>query len=128
MALGTTLSLSKDSAVDVDTNLSVFDLRAADANRSVFSVAGLTLPEAKLLTVSHETGKGGELRHLIRIDRTVIDALLVPATISVYMVIVRPLSTAITNAIVLEELNKLVDFCIEGGSNANVVKVLNSEV
>lgn len=128
MALGSSLSLSKDSATDVDTNLSVYVLRAADLGRSIFSVAGLTLPAERIITVSHETGKAGEQRHLIRLDRTEIDANLVPATVSVYLVIVRPPSTAITGAVVLEEVNKLIDFLVEGGANANVTAVLNGEV
>jgi len=128
MALGTSLSLSKDTAADVDTNLAVYDLRAADMGRSEFSVAGLTLPAEQKLTVSHETGKGGEGRHLVRLDRTALDANLVPATVSTYVVIIRPPSTAITNAIVLEEVNRLVDFLIEGGTNGNVIKLLNGEV
>lgn len=128
MAIGTSLSLSKDSATDVDTNLRVFDLRAADLKRSEYSVAGLTKPAERLLTISHEVAKGGEERHLVRIDETVLDALLVPATISVYIVIVRPPNTAVTNAVILENVNELVDFLIEGGSNANVTKILNSEV
>jgi hypothetical protein len=127
MSLGSSQSLSKDTATDVDTNLSVYVLRAADLGQSMFSVAGLTLPAAKILSVSHQVGKGGEERHLIRLDRTELDSLLVPATVSVYMVIVRPPSAAITNAIILEEVNKLVDFCVEGGANANVTAVLNSE-
>lgn len=127
MALGSSLSLSKDVATDVDTNLAVYDLRAADLSKSVYSVAGLTLPEERKLSVSHETGKGGEERHLVRLDRTVLDANLVPATLSVYTVIVRPASTAITNAIVVEEVNRLVDFFIES-ANANVTKLLNQEV
>jgi hypothetical protein len=128
MSLSTPQSLSKDSATDVDTNLSAYVLRAADSGQSVFSVAGLTLPASKLLTVSHQTGKNDEERHLVRLDRTEVDTALVPATVSVYMVIVRPPSTAITNAIIIEEVNKLVDFLIEGGSNANVTAILNSEV
>lgn len=128
MALGTSLSLSVDSATDVDTNLNVYDLRAADLNRSEFSVAGLTKPAEKKLTISHEVAKGGEERHLIRVDETVVDALLVPATASVYAVIVRPPSTAITNAVITKIVNQLVDFLVEGGVNANVTKVLNSEV
>jgi hypothetical protein len=128
MSLGTSLSLSKDSATDVDTNVSAFDLRAADLNKSEYSVAGLTPPAEKLLTVSHETGKSGEARHLVRLDRTEVDAYGVPATVSTYVVQVRPPSTALTNAICIEEVNKLVDFIIEGGSNANWTKILNSEV
>jgi len=128
MALGTSLSLSKDSATDVDTNLSVYALRAADLGQSQYSVAGLTLPAEKLLSVSHQTGKNSEQRHLVRLDRTEVDAFGVSATISVYIVIVRPANTAITNAIVIEEVNKLVDFLIEGGSNAFVTAILNSEV
>lgn len=128
MSLGTSLTLSKDSATDVDTNTAVFDLRAADLSRSEYSVAGLTLPSERKLTVSHDTGKGGEQRHLVRIDDTVVDANLVPATMSVYIVIVRPPNTAVTNALLIENVNRLVDFLIEGGSNANVTKILNSEV
>jgi hypothetical protein len=128
MAFSSPQALSKDSATDVDTNLTNFVLRAADSGQSVFSVAGLTLPSEKLLTISHQTGKAGEERHLVRIDRTEVDSLLVPATVSAYVVIVRPPSTAITNAIILEVVNQLVDFLIEGGSNANVTALLNSEV
>lgn len=128
MSLGASLSLSKDSATDVDTNLSVFTLRAADLNKSVFSVAGLTPPNEKLLSTSHEVGKNGEARHLVRLDRTEVDAFGVAATVSTYVVQVRPPSTALTNAICLEEVNKLVDFIVEGGSNANWVAILNNEV
>lgn len=128
MSLATTQALSKDSATDVDTNTVTYAQRFADQNKSVFSVAGLTSPIEKLLTVSHETGKSGEQRHLIRLDRTEVDAYGVPGTVSVYAVIVRPPNTALTNAIILEEVNRLVDFLIEGGSNANVVAVLNGEV
>jgi hypothetical protein len=128
MSLGTSLSLSKDSATDVDTNLAVYALRAADLDKSIFSVAGLTAPNEQKLTVSHETAKAGEKRHLVRLDRTVVDAFGVPATVSVYTVIVRPPNTAITNAIILEEVNRLVDFLVEGGSNANATAVLNDAV
>lgn len=128
MSFSTPQSLSKDSATDVDTNLTSFVLRAADIGQSVFSVAGLTLPAEKLLTISHQTGKAGEERHLVRIDRTEVDSLLVPATFSAYVVLVRPPSTALTNAICIEVVNQLVDFLIEGGTNANVTALLNSEV
>jgi hypothetical protein len=128
MALATTQTLSKDTATDVDTNTVVYSLRAADIDKSIFSVAGLTLPNEKKMTVSHETGKSGEQRHLVRLDRTEVDAYGVSATVSVYMVIVRPSNTAITNAIILEEVNRIIDFLIEGGSNANVTAILNNEV
>jgi hypothetical protein len=128
MSLGTSLSLSKDSATDVDTNLAVYDLRAADLDKSEYSVAGITPPSEKVLTISHETGKGGEARHLVRLDRTEVDAYGVASTVSTYVVIVRPPSTALTNAVCIEEVNRLVDFLVEGGSNANVTKVLNNEV
>jgi hypothetical protein len=128
MSLATTQTLSKDSATDVDTNTVVYTAQAQDLGKSVFSVSGLTLPAQKLLTVSHDTGKNGEQRHLVRLDRTETDSLLVPATVSVYMVIVRPVSTAITNAVILEEVNRLIDFFIEGGANANLTAVLNGEV
>lgn len=128
MALATTQTLSKDTATDVDTNTVIYSLRWSDEGKSTFSVSGLTLPNEKKMTVSHETGKAGEERHLVRLDRTEVDAYGVSATISVYIVIVRPSNTAITNAIILEEVNRLIDFLIEGGSNANVTAILNNEV
>lgn len=128
MSLGTSLSLSKDTVTDVDTNLTVFAQRFADSDHSEYSVSGLTLPAEKVLTVSHSTGKGGEQRHLVRIDRTEVDSILVPATASVYMVLVRPPSTALTNAIFKELVNQLIDFFVEGGANANVDAILNGEM
>jgi hypothetical protein len=127
MALATSQVLSKDTATDVDTNTTTFVAQAQDLGVSVFSVSGLTLPNQKLLTVSHDTGKNGEQRHLVKIDRTEVDSLLVPATVSVKFNIVRPPSTAITNAIIIEVVNQLIDFLIEGGANANVVALLNGE-
>lgn len=128
MSFTTPQALSKDSATDVDTNTSSYVLRAADDGKSVFSVAGLTAPAAKLLTISHQVDSKGIEGHQVRLDRTEVDALLVPATVSVYLVIRRPPSTALTNAIILEEVNKLIDFLVEGGSNANVTSLLNNEV
>jgi hypothetical protein len=128
MSLANPLTLSEDSASDVDTNTSAYDLRAADLDKSVYSVAGLTLPAEKTLTISHQTGKSGELRHMVRIDEIVVDANLVPAMSSVYVVIVRPQNTAVTNALIIKNVNRLVDFLVEGGGNANVTKVLNREV
>lgn len=122
------LTLSKDSATDVDTNTTVFVKRFADSNKSVFSVAGLSLPEEKKISVSHETAKGGERRSVVRNDRTVVDAFGAPATASFYGVFVRPPNTAVTNAIMIEIVNQVVDFLIEGGANANVTAILNSEV
>lgn len=126
--IGSTVSLSKDTATDVDTNLAVYDLRAADVSRSEYSVAGLTLPEERKLIISHETTKANVQRHLVRLDRTAVDAVLMPAMCSVYFNIVRPPNTAITNALIIEEVNRLIDFLIEGGANANVTKILNQEV
>jgi hypothetical protein len=127
MPLATPQALSKDVATNVDTNEVSYVLRAADSGRSVYSVAGLTLPNEKKMTVGHERGKSGEDRHLVRLDRTEVDAMLVPATVSVYLNIIRPPSTAITVAIIKEEVNKLVDFLSED-SNANVTALLNNEV
>lgn len=128
MSLGTSLTLSKDPATDVDTNTVVYTLRAADLGRSEFSVAGLTLPAEKKLTISHEKGKSLEERHLVRLDRIEVDAFGVSATVSTYVVQVRPSNTAITAAICLEEINRLIDFILEGGSNANWTAILNNEV
>ena len=128
MGLATTQALSKDSVTDVDTNTVTYSQRYADSGRSVFSVSGLTPPNEKLLTISHEEGKSGEARHLVRLDRTEVDAFGVPATLSTYVVIVRPPNTALTNSICKEEVNRLIDFLVEGGANANVDAILNNEV
>jgi len=128
MALSTSQSLSKDSPTDVDTNLTVYVARAQDSGRSEFGVQGITPPNDKTLIVSHETRKNGDVGHLVSLQRTEVDSLLVPATLRVNLTIVRPTSTAITNAIVLEEVFKLIDFLVEGGTGANVTAVLNNEV
>jgi len=122
------LSLSKDSATDVDTNLTVYVKRYADAGKSEFAVAGLTKPIAAGFKISHDIGKGGEERHLVSINETLVDAALVPATQTWNLTCIRPPNTAITQAMILANLNKLIDFCIEGGVNANIVAVLNGEV
>lgn len=127
MSLGATLSLSNDPAAEVDTNLTVYDLRAADMGHSEYSVAGLTLPAEMTLTIGHEVGKNGEQRKAIRLNVTALDANLAPATASVYTVMVRPANTAITNALLISMVNRMIDFLLEG-TNANVVKVLNGEV
>lgn len=127
MSLALTQTLSKDTPADVDTNTVVYSCQAQDLGMSVFSVSGLTLPNQKLLTVSHDVGKNGEQRHLVKLDRTEVDTLLVPATVSVKFNIVRPVSTAITNAIILEEIYRLIDFLIEGGAGANITAILNGE-
>lgn len=128
MSIGASLTLSKDCATDVDTNTVVYDLQAADLGSSVFSVAGLTPPQEKKLLIGHTVGKNGEARHRVGLSRTEVDAFGVEATLDTYIVQVRPPSTALTNAICLEELNRLIDACIEGGANANWTKVLNNEV
>jgi hypothetical protein len=128
MSLTNPLTLSDDCATDVDTNTKSYVLRAGDLGRSEYSVAGLTSPIKQTLSVSHDAGKDGTERHLVRLDRTLVDAFGIAATISTYVVIVRPPNTALTNATILALINNLVDFLIEGGSNANVTAILNGEV
>lgn len=128
MSLSDSQALSPDSPTDVDTNTVTYTRRFGDETKSAFSVAGITPPAEKMLTVSHETGKNGEHRALVKIDQTVVDAFGVPATASVKFNIVRPQNTAVTDAVLIALVNCLIDFLIEGGSNANVTKVLNKEV
>jgi len=127
MALGTSLALSKDVPTVAATNLETYALRAADLGRSEYSVAGLTLPTQRKLTVSHELGKNGEERHLTRFDITAIDALLVPGTLSIYNVIVRPPNSAITNQIIIDTYNRL-QYLMVAAANANLTAILNGEV
>jgi hypothetical protein len=126
--LGNSLTLSKDSATNVDTNTVIYELQAPDAGSSTYAVAGITPPSSKNLRISHEEGKSGEARHLVRLDRTEVDAFGVPATVSTYVVQVRPPNSALTNALCIEEVNRLVDFIVHVASNGNWTKVLNGEV
>ncbi len=125
--LATPQALSTDTPTDVDTNLENFVLKFADVDHSEYAVAGLTAPAEKVLKIGHTTGKGGEARHVVRIDRTEIDALLVPATLSVYINIIRPPSTALTNTIIKKVVYQLIDLLIEGGAGANIDAILNNE-
>jgi hypothetical protein len=127
MSIGTSLALSHDCATDVDTNLDTFALRAADADRSVFSVAGLTYPLEITLDIAHKTDKSGVKRSVIKRTDTRLDSLNVPGTASCAFTIVRPPNTAFTDAVIIQMVNTIVDFLIEGGANANVTKVLNFE-
>jgi len=127
MSLGTSLSLSKDVVTRVNTNLSVYALRAADMGQSEFSVAGLTLPNEDKLSVRHDLTSGGVQRKVARIDKTVVDSVLTPATASFHVVFTRPPNTAVTNAVIIELVNKMVDFLVTN-SNANVTALLNGEV
>lgn len=128
MSFGTPQALSKDVVTAVTTNETSYALRAADSGKSTFAVSGLTFPAQKSLTISHQTDKNGALRHLVRLDRTELDSTLVPATSSVYLVIVDPPSTAITNAILIEEVNKLIHFLVATATNGQVTQLLNQEV
>lgn len=127
MALATTQTLSGDSPTDVDTSTTVFVQRFSDEAKAVFSVSGLTAPAEVKLTVSHELGKAGEKRHLIRLDNTASDAFGVPATASWYVVGVIPPSSAFTATALRNQLFQLIDFLIEGGAGANIISILNNE-
>ncbi len=125
--LGTSLALSPDVPTSVATNGVTYVLRAADLGRSEYSVAGLALPTERKLLVSHDTGKSGEQRSMIRIDKTEVDSLGVAATGSVYLVVVRPPNTAITNALLIASLNSLLNL-LAVSANGNFTALLNREV
>jgi hypothetical protein len=127
MPIGTSVALSQDTPTEVDTNTVAFVLRAADSGKSIYSVAGLSLPVETLLTISHETTKAGNQRHLVRIDSTNVDSLLVPATASVYLVIDRPPSLAHSANSITAQINQLIDFFIESGAG-RIAAILNNEV
>lgn len=128
MSLGTSLSLSTDTPTDVDTNLRVYAQRFADSDHSEYSVAGLTLPLEQELVVGHNLGKGGEQRHVVRLNETLVDAYGAAATASVYLNIVRPPNTAITNTVLKKMVYQIIDFFIEGGAGANIDAILNNEM
>jgi len=127
MPIGTSLSLSPDSPTDVDTNAVAYTLRAADEDRSVFAVAGLTYPTEFLVEIGHKTDKNGVRRSVVKMIDTRLDSLNVPATSTMAFTIVRPPSSAFTEATLLQQAFRLVDFLIEGGAGANISKLLNLE-
>lgn len=126
--LGTSLSLSTDTPTDADTNLRVYVNRYVDSDKSEYSVAGLALPNKQILTRADSVGKAGEQRKLTRLDETVVDAFGVEATASVYVNIVRPPNTAVTNTVIKKMVYQLVDLLIEGGAGANIDAILNGEM
>jgi hypothetical protein len=128
MGFGASQSLSKDTPTNVGTNLTVYAVRFVDSDHSEYAVTGITPPAAKQFVVGHITGKGGEERHKAQLLRTEVDALLIPAQLQVTLTVVRPPSTALTNAIVKEEIYKLIDFLTEGGAGANIDAILNGEM
>lgn len=131
MSIGTVLALSKDVTAPPTTNQVGYDLRHGDKGSSEYAVAGLALPLERVLTISHTEEKSGNRRHLVRLDRTEVDGLNSPATVSTYVVIVVPPNTVITNVIVKEEVARLSDFLLKTVNSVvqgNVDKILNSEV
>jgi hypothetical protein len=128
MGFATSLALSVDSPTDVDTNTSTYVQQFADENRSRFSVSGQTPPTEFLLTIQHDVEKDGTKRHVLRLDDTRADAQGVAAQGSAYIVLRQPVNSAFTEAVMLTLVYRLVDALIEGGSGANVSKLLNGEV
>jgi hypothetical protein len=119
--------LSKDVVTSVATNTVSYEAKFTDRDSSQYSVSGLTLPTKKVIDVSHQVDKNGVERHMLKFSRTEVDAYGVPATSQTYIVLVRPPSTAITNAVFKEEVNRLVHFLV-ANTNAHVDKLLNGEV
>jgi hypothetical protein len=65
---------------------------------------------------------------LVRTNETLVDAYGVAGTASVYLNIVRPPNTAITNTVIKKMVYQLIDFLIEGGAGANIDAILNGEM
>jgi hypothetical protein len=99
-----------------------------DSASSEYSVAGLALPNEQILRRADTVGKGGEQRKLIRLDETVVDAFGVAGTVSVYLNIIRPPNTAVTNTVIKKLVYQLIDLAIEGGAGANIDAILNGEM
>jgi hypothetical protein len=125
--IGTSVALSRDYPTEVDTNALTFELQFADVDKSVYSLAGLTAPEEFTLTIQHSVDTKGNKRHLVRLDWTKADAFGVPATLSVYENIVVPNSSAFSIGDIINTVNRLVDFFIEGGAGDRVTRIVNGE-
>lgn len=128
MAIGTSVALSTDSPTDVDTNTETFNLRAADVGSSEYSVPSLTLPTERVLRIKHTTDANGTRRHLVQFAATGADSHGVPGTAIINFSISRPALDYFSEANMKAFIYELIDFLIEGGAGANVVKILNQEV
>lgn len=127
MSLTAPAVLSPDVATAVATNTISYALRFSDQDHAEFSLAGLTPPETKILSVRHDIGKNGEGRHVVRLDSSIPDSLQKVYTGSVYVNFVVPPSADFTAAAMAAMFNQLANW-LSTSANANVTKILNSEV
>lgn len=127
MPFGTSLSLSPDSPTKVSSNAVTFAQRFSDENRGVFAVAGLANPLQRMFTVGHKVDGNGTLRHLAKIDQTLVDALNMPAPFTLQLTAIRPPNTIVTDAALLANFYLLVDAMFGAGSGAGFIKWLNRE-
>lgn len=94
-----------------------------------------TLQEPAFLRIRHQTtGKGGDAvdRHLVQFERTKLDANGTPRTLTVNFTMAVPRSTAITSALVQDQVMNLLDLLASGGlaslaSTANIDSLLRGE-
>jgi len=100
--------------------------RYVNETKGLYSDASAPLGSPKTLSVSHSQVNRGAAgvadRHLVRLDRTEVNASGVAATASVYVVLEVPRSI-VTEAQTLDMVTQLKNFL----SSANLDKILNNE-
>jgi hypothetical protein len=111
---------------NVSTSYALVGLTGISASLRRVSATAATAPDT--LTVSHQESKQGSLktdRHMARVDRTLIDALLGPVKVSAWIVFEVPRGTTIvTPTEIKETTGRLVAFQQTAGY---MDKLINSE-
>jgi len=130
MSLASTLTLDAKDGTDV-----VYLKRTNDATSSSYIDQSTNLTQPNLLSFKHSTtGKGSDAvdRHLIQIQKTVLNTSGVPRTLTANLTIAVPRDSVITTAMVQNALANIVDFVADGAiasiaTMANLDSILRGE-
>lgn len=109
-----------------NSSSTVYSLLSIADGKSIRGNAAATLGQPQTLTVSHSTAKRGSLtvdRHLVRLDKTKLNALSAPVTCGLYVVLEVPRDSTFLESEVLDMSTQLKNFLSQG----NIDKLLNGE-
>lgn len=130
MSLASSYTLDAKDGTDV-----VYAKRSNDSSSSSYIDQSTTLTQPNMLSFKHSTtGKGSDAvdRHLIQIQKTVLNTSGVPRTLTVNLTFAVPRDSVITTAMVDNALANVVDFLTDGAiasvaTMANVDALLRGE-
>jgi hypothetical protein len=124
---GTSLACSPDQSTAVATNQVTYQLRGEDGAQSLYAIQGVTYPSEFLLKIGHKTDKNSVRRSVLQVVDTRIDSLNVPSTATWGLTLVRPPSTAFTDALLIQQFSRLSNL-MNVAAGATLAKFLNLEV